>query len=388
MRYSSWLEVFKNDPNNTTYNDKASDIIDLTLPATSPDECLKNITTEPNLISISVTPITNETQVFHHMQRIGGTIASPTTAIVAIRGEASNSQAVQFENNIFDWTKSVKLPSWSNISKVSTSSEVMSLNAPSRASSIDFRKVLLVPPLLNRIFLERQSSSPADLLIECLSAIKAFDSSIEAGATTPKADTSCRKLIFFLWASAQSKIDPTITTIPSSCLVKQFEKEVHEKFILPTTVPTTSTTSVTGAPSSATLSTLAGSITHLTSHLEKESDDRKIAKEDKRNKFDKLPESSKQIFLFAAAISDSPPSTEPNEELKNLLSLSTLSRARTHFNQVMKTYKCNFDVPTILVSSILAGDLIWIDSSQIPAKFSIFLMGRPNPKRAALFHKD
>ena len=54
----------------------------------------------------------------------------------------------------------------------------------------------------------------------------------------------------------------------------------------------------------------------------------------------------------------------------------------------MKTYKCNFDVPTILVSSILAGDLIWIDSSQIPAKFSIFLMGRPNPKRAALSHKD
>ena len=202
-----------------------------------------------------------------------------------------------------------------------------------------------------------------------------------------KADDSCRKIILFLWASSMKKVNPSITILPSSCLTKNFEREIHEKFILPNEIQLTSNQPPSD-PSMSNLSTLAGSITNLTRHLEKESDDGKIAKEDKSNKFDKLPESSKQIFLFAAASSNSSPPSEPNKELKNLLGLSTLSRARTHFNQVMTTYKCNFDVPTILVSSILAGDLIWIDSSQIPAKFSIFLMGRPNPSRTSMSHKD
>ena len=103
MRYSSWLEAFKNDPHQTTYNDNAATILDIIPGATDKDDCIEKVSKVTDLISISCNPITHEFQVLHHMQYIGGTIASPEKALVAIRGDKSTSQVVQFEHLVFGW---------------------------------------------------------------------------------------------------------------------------------------------------------------------------------------------------------------------------------------------------------------------------------------------
>ena len=46
------------------------------------------------------------------------------------------------------------------------------------------------------------------------------------------------------------------------------------------------------------------------------------------------------------------------------------------------------DAPPILASSIMAGDLIWMDSSPTPEKFTIFLMGKPDYNKSSMSQKE
>ena len=247
---------------------------------------------------------------------------------------------------------------------------------------------MLLPPLFSRTFIEPASFKAANILVECISTMNAFDSSLEDGSDIPKASDSCQDVIFFLWAASKKLIDPTISVEPEDCHIKAFCEELHDKHILASTLAAPNSEDVV-PPSNTTFSSLSGSIAGLTTHLEKESSDRKSSSDDKKNKFEKLPSSSQQLILFASSSKeDTIAKTKITEDFSNFLKQSSISRARTHLNQVLKSLKCQFDAPALLVSSLLAGDLVWISSSQLPAKLTIFLAGRPNLAKCSMSHKD
>ena len=116
--------------------------------------------------------------------------------------------------------------------------------------------------------------------------------------------------------------------------------------------------------------------------MKTESKEKKSDKENKKIKFKKLPSSSQQTFLFASDLSASSERVIPNSDLEAFLQHTTLSRARTHLNQVLSSFGSQIDASRILVDAIMAGDLIWIKTSHLPEKFTIFLMGKPSGSKS------
>ena len=74
--------------------------------------------------------------------------------------------------------------------------------------------------------------------------------------------------------------------------------------------------------------------------------------------------------------------------IEKFLQQSTISRARTHLNQTLSSYGCHINASSVFAASITAGDLIWTQSSHLPEKLTIFLMGKPPPSYKSLKQKD
>ena len=85
---------------------------------------------------------------------------------------------------------------------------------------------------------------------------------------------------------------PVIVSVPQSdCISKQFLDDLTEKHILYHNIAPPNPNNVAG-PSDATLNSLAGNIHILTNRLETESKEKKSEKDNKKDKFQKLPSSS------------------------------------------------------------------------------------------------
>ena len=385
MRYPNWAQVYANDPDIESYDKNQEDIINLTIDSISPEACIQNFQNEPNLISISVTPITNEIQVLHHLTTIGGNISDPQKKLVALTGFDSEARAVMLDPKLFEFANNVEIPTWTNLSKAKDKKEL--LGCILSRSTLKFRSIINIPPLLAKCFINKSSGAPEDLFFDCVAAIKAFDSTHKESTEFPSADKHCRRILFFIWAAAVKKIKETIVVSSDNCHLKKFQNDLHHHSILSKSVLNPDSSSAI-TPSDSTLNSLAGSISSLTNHLESAKDEKNLSNDSKLNKFDKLPEFSKKTILHASARSKESERMTVNDDFNKLLQQNSLSRARTHLNQTLASYKCNIDACAILVATIMAGDLIWTRSSHTPEKFTIFLMGKPNPKRQSMSQKD
>ena len=111
------------------------------------------------------------------------------------------------------------------------------------------------------------SKYPAELIIEFISTIKAFDTTHAADASFTPAINAFRRILYFLWAEAQDKI-PVIVSVPQSDgLAKQFLNDLTEKHIISHNIAPPNPNNVAG-PSDATLNSLSGNIHFLTTRME------------------------------------------------------------------------------------------------------------------------
>ena len=143
MRYPNWAQVYANNPDIESYDKNQGDIINLTIDSISLEDCIKNFQNEPNLISISVTPITNELQVLHHLTTIGGNISDPKMKPVAITGFDSEARAVMLDPKLFKFTNNVEIPTWKNLSKAKDKKELRGCNYQNQHSNSEVSLISL-----------------------------------------------------------------------------------------------------------------------------------------------------------------------------------------------------------------------------------------------------
>ena len=261
----------------------------------------------------------------------------PETIFVAISDFGASPLAVRLNPKLFKDTKEFKVPSWESITGLVNAANVATTTTNARNPKLKFRHIIALPPFLAKTVIASISKSPSELIIGFISTIKAFDTTHAADASFPPAINACRRILYFLLAAAHDKI-PVIVLVPQSDgLAKQFLDELMEKHILSHNIAPPNPNNVAG-PSDATLNSLAGNIHFLTTRLETESKENKADKKDKKDKYKKLPSSSHQKFLFASAFSASSERVIPNSDLEAFLQKTTLSRARTHLNQVISSF--------------------------------------------------
>ena len=126
MKFNNWTRFFENDPNSDLYNKQAESIVNATIDTASDDECITTIKKEPNLIALSVAPITKSIQVFHHVTEIGGCIANPDKSIIALSGFDTKASSVHLSPDIFTSVSNVAVPKWTSVSSAKTPAEALS----------------------------------------------------------------------------------------------------------------------------------------------------------------------------------------------------------------------------------------------------------------------
>ena len=146
MKYSKWSQAFANDPNSDYYDKNAADIANLTINNISANKCIHNIKKEPNLVYLSVEPITKSVQIIHRLTAIGGNIAMPETVLVAISGFCASPLAVRIDPKIFDGTEEFKVPSWENITGLVNSANIETTKTNARNVKLKFRHIISLPP--------------------------------------------------------------------------------------------------------------------------------------------------------------------------------------------------------------------------------------------------
>ena len=149
--YPSWRHVFINNPNNDLYNEKAEEIIAFTNSNITEGKCLSNIAHNSDLICLSITPITGEIQVFHHLSTIGGNLALPDTTLIALSGFGSEATSVILPPDTFSEKTKIGILSWDEIKDITDPTKVKRTTPPptrARAPSMYFRKIIHSPPFL------------------------------------------------------------------------------------------------------------------------------------------------------------------------------------------------------------------------------------------------
>ena len=183
MKYSNWSQVFANDPNSDSYNKKAADIVNLTIDTISAKKCINKTKKEPNIMYLSVEPITKSFQIIHHLTAIGGNIAMPETVLVAISGFGASPLAVRIDTKIFDGTEEFRVTSCTNITGLVNSANVATTTTNDRNVKLKFRHIITLPPFLAKTVIASISKTPAKLIVEFIAIIRAFDTTLSMVAS-------------------------------------------------------------------------------------------------------------------------------------------------------------------------------------------------------------
>ena len=165
MKYSSWSQVFANDPNSDSYDKNAVDVSNLIIDTISAAKYIKNIKKEPNFMYLSVEPITKAVQIIHHLI------------------------AVRLDPICFDDTKEFKVPSWASITGLPNAATVATTTTNARNLKLKFRHIIALPPFLAETIIASISKTPTELVVKFIATIKAFDTTHAADASfTPAID--------------------------------------------------------------------------------------------------------------------------------------------------------------------------------------------------------
>ena len=155
----------------------------------------------------------------------------PKPHIVALSGFGSSPISIRLHDELFDDSDQVIVPPWKKLEALTSAKEVLALKSTG-GSSMDFRNILAVPPLLAHSITSSISLAPEDLLIDCLSAINAFDTTHKDDSDFPLASTSCRRAIQFLWAAANNHLNIVVSIPHDAGHTKKFKDDLQDKFIL------------------------------------------------------------------------------------------------------------------------------------------------------------
>ena len=274
MKYSNWAKVYENDPSADSYDKSAEAVGDITLDTLTVAECITNIKKEPSLMFLSIEPITNDIQILHHVTAIGGNIAQPDNVIAAFSGLNSNPLVVRLDPDIFVPKADFKVPAWTSIAAITDLTSVAAATANARNVMMYFRNIIAIPPLLTKTAITSTSKNPSQLIVEFITACKAFDTVHAADADFPDSLTACKRILYFLWGAANNKIPPTISIPQNDGIVQQYRLDLEEKHILSAAPIAPAAAGVTG-PSDKTLGSLASNIQNLTTRLETDSQNKK-----------------------------------------------------------------------------------------------------------------
>ena len=241
-------------------------------------------------------------------------------------------------------------------------------------------------PFMVSAILEEDDMSAESMFMTLLSAINDYDQAHDDDEQYLKAMDECRGVIQYLWAITHDIIPPITQGAVLHPAIIAFYEDLHKEVIAS---PDTTMGPQAGAmPSDVVMQNVASGLTQVVATLENQRSDRQEREDEKKNSFKKLPEHVQQMYLFAASKDGDTFPAELSEEGTKFFASKSSGAGKTYLQHVLKK-KCGCLVvlPQLIVTAILAGQLLW-DRMDAPNNFSAFFLPKPIPLRSSATDDD
>jgi len=347
---------------------------------------------DPDTVIMAVAPITGKMKLYHSVSNLGGTRRRKENLLVGMEGFGPSATPIKFDMGMIKTIVDMKVPRKEDLL---TSTDAAAAEQLDEDEFSPFKHAILVilPPMLVVPYLELDTRDPAELLIETVSIITAFDETHKDDDDFPDAKEECIYVLNFLWAVAKGRI-PKLLCLANSddAELTQWGSMRHSSSVLPghanafltppglppMPVGRTNADSLNAASDSA-LHELSGNIKNQTNVLEKMRQDKAEENKEKNHKFDSLHESTKRLILNASSMDGESIPSLPEETCKLFYAKTTVGKAMDYMAMTLREkFSCVVEISTGLVSALYTGKFIR-EREDSPSNFSFFMVPKLKP---------
>jgi len=97
IKYTNWYDYYTSLDAWLEEDLLSLDVINL-MNRDTPEECLSTLKDNPNLVALTIDPITNQCLLLHHLTQIGGSINSREKMTVVMSGVGTNASLLRFKS--------------------------------------------------------------------------------------------------------------------------------------------------------------------------------------------------------------------------------------------------------------------------------------------------
>ena len=214
---------------------------------------------------------------------------------------------------------SIPTPTYTTLKTITVASDVTTATV----STQEFKNAnfIILPPFIALAFIDSEINNPADLLVETNSLISTFDTEQASTQGVEKAFDHCKNIVHFLWC-AEKELIPTLECAIDSqdSELQSWARQRHSSCILaniPPGLPPQGNPGSSGPPngtdSGLAFQDLATSINRQVDFFTQMKIDRSEEKDEKKNKFEDLFDSTQRLILNAASTTMTTPASSPPE---------------------------------------------------------------------------
>ena len=379
---TTWSHYFKNLESLEETNKRMSVLSSASLYSEETDkiEAIRAFTEDEDLMIMVIAQVTNKVKILHSLKNLGGTRRKPTNKIVALDGFAEQAIPIMLSDESIAKKLTVRTPSLTRlrtfVTKQQISESTIITTGQQNFKSYPFA---ILPPFLALDIIDTEDREPESLFIQCQESIDKFDSEHENDASYESAKENCKHILSFLWAASKNLIDPIETVSATDDVeTKRWCDIRHESYLL------TAGNRLNNDPnnnqvSNEMLQSLSNSIQHQTDLFETFQREKQEDKDDKKNKYTDLHDSSQQLILNASSADGITAPEEPTAQCIEFFKKKNISKAMDFLTTTLsQDLRCCVDIGSGLVTALFSGHFIR-DREDSPSNFSFFLTPKKQP---------
>lgn len=306
-----------------------------------------------------------------------------------MEGFGPQATAVAFDMNTISHSISIDVPSDDTLLGIDSNEKVVQATEQQNNEFSNANFVVL-PPFLSVPYIQSNTRDPATLLVETVSLITTFDNANPNLTLENKARTQAINVLKFLWCAAKNHLDPLEFVSDRDDLEVEVWGKVRHATCILQDLGTPGTPLVpTGLPPviSPAIQELAGNVREQATILEKMRQDKSNKREEKKQRFDKLHDSTKNMILQASSEDGEAVPSLPAETCQNFYEKTTVAKAMDYLKITMKDkFNCSVDISTGLVTALYTGNFVR-ERDDAPCNFSFFMVPKLKPLSSGFQNK-
>lgn len=385
---NTWQTYFAQDPKNNESNAYLENFRSCTEVGQDPNtfhgKIINTLREETDTIIMAKSIYNDNMKLFHSIKDLGGTRTRPTNKIIGMEGFGPQATPVAFNMDTIADTVSTEVPSTDALMAIDRADRV-TLATEQQGNVFSNANFVVLPPFLSIPYLQMNTRNPAELLVATVSLITEFDNANAHLPQNKKAHTQAINVLAFLWCAVKNHLDPLEFHSDRDDLeVEVWGKVRHATCILQNPQIPTTPTVPGGLPPviSPAIQELASNVKEQATILEKMRQNKSDERDEKKNKFDKLHDSTKNLILQASSTDGELTPSQPVETCQNFFEKSTIAKAMDYLKIVMKDkFNCSVDIKTGLVTALYTGHFTR-ERDDAPCNLSFFSVPKLKPLSA------